>query len=405
MATEKKDTKPPISGAPVAIVTPVAPSREVALKSSTHSRYKAENPGPRQNGAIPESPPKTVEEIAEDRYKQMIMLNGHDLTSLSLTDWIKTNLFQLGADFNPNDKIDRSYAQFLQANPNDREITAAFEAHHYSPLVLDPRFSSHGGYSTSPNAIIDDGFKTPGFKLDKHQARTALAADIKTVSDMYAADAGMSPKDFAKVMGGIATIESNFGVFRSVKGAKYASSAGGAFHYLDGTIAGEVRQSSSDPRISSRVNMLGVNIKDGVTKSEAWSLKDDNILAGSILAKRIIDTVRKNPELKDDIAALTTRVYQSHNLGEAGANALARGGRRALEAMDHRADDNNPMFFRGASSDTEINNRYKKYVSGAVASVAPLIAEAFADPSPLALQDKKPIRVATAPSLPGREPS
>ena len=33
---------------------------------------------------------------------------------------------------------------------------------------------------------------------------------------MYAADAGMSPRDLAAVLGGIATIESRFGVAREV---------------------------------------------------------------------------------------------------------------------------------------------------------------------------------------------
>ncbi len=401
---DKKDTKSPISAAPVAIATAAAPSREIALKGTTVTRYKAEPSEAPQNPNFTAKPAKTTEEIAFDRYNQtQLRENGHDLTSEPLMNWIKGNIADLGNGFDLNDKIDASYAAFQQANPSDRQLTANFERAEYSPFIYNPR-TSHGRHSNSPNSIIDDGFKAPAFKLDKQEARLNLAADIKTVSDMYATEAGMSSKDFAKVLGGIATIESRFGVLRSVSGTKYASSAGGAFHYLDGTIAGEVRNSMSDPRISGRVNRLGVEIHNGVSKSEAFTLKEDNVLAGSILAKRVIEAVRKNPELKDDIAALTTRVYQSHNLGEAGASALARGGRNALEALDHKADDNNPMFFRGTSSDTEINNRYKQFVSNAVASSAALIENTFGSSTTLAQNRQQPVKVAVA-TLPSREPA
>jgi hypothetical protein len=312
------------------------------------------------------------------RLLEILYDNADEVSNESLITWAKDNDSVLGQEFDPKDPIDVAHAQFRRKNATDRDLTARFENDNYTSLIINPRVSSQAGRDrNNPNSVIDDGFKIPAFKLNKEQARTDLARDIKTVSEMYARDAGMDAKDFAKVMGGIATIESRFGVLRSVSGTKYASSAGGAYHYLNGTIAGEVRQSMSDPRISSRVATLGVSVSDGVSKSEAWALKEDNILAGSILAKRIVETVRRNPELKNDIEALTTRVYQAHNLGDAGARALARGGRQALESLDHKADDNNPMFFKNTSSDAEVNARYRKFVAGAIASANPLIDVAF----------------------------
>lgn len=377
-------TTPQISATPSGIVAKVpagpAQQRSVAtLKGTTDSRLKPEQDSAFQTMMAKISP--ADEDFERRRFLEILYANADEVLNEPLTTWVKNHEELLGREFNINDPIDLSYAQFRRQNDTDREVTAEFENKNYTPLAINPRAPSQAGRDKNvPNAVIDDGFKAPTFKLSKSEAQTALAKDIKTVSEMYAQDAGMDAKDFAKVMGGIATIESRFGVLRSVSGTKHASSAGGAFHYLNGTIAGEVRQSMSDPRISSRVATLGVSVNDGVSKSEAWALKEDNVLAGSILAKRIVETVRKNPELKNDIEALTTRVYQAHNLGDAGARALARGGRQSLEALDHKADDNNPMFFKGASSDTEINNRYKKFVAGAVASANPLIDAAFSSP-------------------------
>ncbi len=210
-----------------------------------------------------------------------------------------------------------------------------------------------------------------------------LSNDIKTVSQMYASEAGMSQKDLAKVIGGIAHIESKGGILRSVVAKDIESSAGGAFHYLNGTIKGEVLQSLNDPRIANRVNELNPHIskqtkaKD-ISTEDAWELKEDNILVGSLVAKNVIKALQKHPELKNDVNALTTYVYQSHNLGEGGATALARGGREALEKASPLADNNNPQFFRGAKSDEEVNSRYNKFVSNAIASASPLIDTAFA---------------------------
>ncbi|HAJ90451.1 MAG TPA: hypothetical protein DCM27_05500 [Rhodospirillaceae bacterium] len=376
MADNKKDQKS-ISAAPVVITTPVAPAvasrGAVHLKGTTESRLRREE---QIVQPLPADAPKSEQDIAFQRFIHLDLINyGQELTALSLNDWVKDNAANLGKYFDPKDPIDRSYADFQRNNPSDRRVTSAYETSVFTPFVHNPR--NHSSV-LSPNSIIDDGFKAPAFKLSKNEARTALAADIKTVSEMYAADAGMSAKDFAKVMGGIATIESSFGVLRSVSGTKYASSAGGAFHYLDGTIAGEVKQNMNDPRIANRVAKLDVNIKDGIAKSEAWTMKEDNILAGSILAKRIIATARANPELKNNIEALATRVYQSHNLGDAGARALAQGGVDALNAKDSRATANNPMFFRGANSDAEVHGRYNKFVSKAVTSADTLIETAFA---------------------------
>jgi hypothetical protein len=324
--------------------------------------------------------------------------NKEDVTSdvSPLLSWIDINKDELGQGFDKNQPTDMAYAEFKRANKGDDEITARYESEQLLPHYRTAHASSSRTTASQPLSrfsVIDDGFKAPKTNLPANEARTELATDIRKVSKMYAAEAGMSEKDFAKVLGGIATIESRFGVLRSVSGTKYASSAGGAFHYLDGTIAAEVKQSMNDPRIASRVAELGVNVKDGVKKSEAYTLKEDNILAGSILAKQIVETARKHPELKNDITELATRIYQSHNLGEAGAKALAQGGRSELERVSSKADDNNPMFFKGAKSDEDVNNRYSRFVSSAIVSASPLIETAFAgQASPsvvLASKDRK----------------
>lgn len=375
MADKKDKQISQISAAPLAIATNVAPSKEVALKGNTTSRYVAPSKSDKADADFSNAPQKlSEEEIALASYtKRQIMNYGRDLTA-DLDIWTQTHEAELGEKFDPTDKIDRSFAEFQRANPSDRRITADYEASEYTPNVYNPRIPS-SRRSNSPNSIIDDGFKAPTFKLDKQQARTELAADIRTVSEMYAKDAGMSAKDLAKVMGGIATIESRFGVARSVSGTKYASSAGGAFHYLDGTIAGDVRGAMSDPRISNRVAQLGVSLKDGVSKSEAYTMKEDNILAGSVLAKRIVETANENPELRGDVAALAKRVYQAHNLGDAGAARLARGG---VDAMNDKEKANNRLFFGGNASDAEVDKRYTKFVAGAIASSDNLIEGAFA---------------------------
>jgi hypothetical protein len=275
----------------------------------------------------------------------------------------------------PKDGIDRAFAEFQQANPRDREITSRYESHFVPQYSVD-----HPVYSVAPSA----GFKPPAFTMSKTEARAKLAADIVTVSGMYAADAGMSKEDFAKVLGGVAVIESSFGVIREVKGTKHPSSAGGPLHYLDGTIAGKTREKMiSDPRIASRVDALGINVKDGVSKAEAWGLKDDNILAGSVLANDLVKLVKQNPHLKGDVAALTARLYQTHNMGDAGARALAQGGIQAVNRIDHRIAENNPMFFRGASSTDEVQSRYTSFTAKAVGAATPLLEDAMmaSDPS------------------------
>lgn len=329
-----------------------------------------------KSGAFHNPDAREPEKDSDDDFLRILALNQF------LENSLMTNLGSYEEDYDANldlqNLIDEAYSDFNQENADDKEITAEYDHELSSKFSIPLGLAGKHPGSSSRFAVIDDGFKAPKFSLPPSQARADLAKDIVTVSNMYAAEAGMSPKDFAKVLGGVATIESKFGVLRSVSGTKFESSAGGAFHYLNGTIAGEVREGMSDPRIANRVAALGVSVKDGITKSEAWALKEDNVLAGSVLARNIVDLVRKNPELRGDVTALTTRVYQSHNLGDAGAAALARGGRAALEKTDYKADDNNPMFFRGTSSDAEVNQRYSKFVAQAVSAATPLVETAFA---------------------------
>lgn len=421
MAIDKKDIrKPSISAAEPPISTPVdaksAQNRATlpALKGQIASTLKR----PEQDAEFQrhmadlqqQSSLTTAPDEDTTQYRRWTLIQsllGDNITDINpLTDWVKENPAKLGENFDINNPTDRAYAEFRRANENDDDIVGRFETENMGNYYYNPRIPSrnNGADRNSNYSVADDGFKPPRYKLDPNQARQELARDIRTVSTMYAGEAGMAEKDFAKVLGGIATIESRFGVLRSIpEGATaFKSSAGGAFHFLDGTVAAEVRQSSSDPRVTKRVAELGVNIGDGIGKGEAWTLKDDNILAGSLVAKNIIKAIQKRPDLRNDPEALATFVYQSHNLGDAGARALARGGRDELERVSKAADDNNPMFFRGAKSDTEINNRYTKFVTGAMASASPLIEATFlATEAPViasAAPARKPVHAAAFPA-------
>ncbi len=274
---------------------------------------------------------------------------------------------KLGLD--PKDPIDSAHAGFHRENRSDRQITSDFESRYIPQYAI-----ANPNYSVAPSA----GFKPPAFTMSKTEARAKLAADIVTVSGMYAAEAGMSKEDFAKVLGGVAVIESRFGVAREVKGTKHPSSASGAFHYLDGTMAGKLREKmASDPRITARVDTLGINVKDGVSKAEAWGLKDDNILSASVLANDLVKLVKQNPQLKGDVAALTARLYQTHNMGDAGARALAQGGIQAVNKLDPRIAENNQLFFGKTSSTEEVQARYTNFTAKAVGAATPLLEEAL----------------------------
>lgn len=244
------------------------------------------------------------------------------------------------------------------------------------------------GRSSHPSCIRDDGFKTPRFSMNPAEqvaARTNLTNAINLTSAQYAAEAGVSQKDMARALGAIATIESRFGTQRSVVGSKYASSAGGSMHYLDGTIAAEVRANMGDRRVAERVAALGINPADGISKSEAWTLKNDDLLATRLVAIGIVNLAKKHPELARDPEALATRYYMQHNLGAGGANALLQGG---VSAVGEKAAANNPMFFRGAESSAEVTGRYRKFVVGAMASADNLMTQlSGAQPALVAKKD------------------
>lgn len=378
----KKDPKNQISAAPSPITTDVA-------AGTAHGKV---NKGAEQDAAFQRmmagiTDPDSVEQRkAQDRFVQIDLIgeNADDIFGEMLADWAEQNAELLGNDFDPKDPIDVAYSNFKRENPRDAELNHKWEREYdasYSNMMTAVPAGIAGNR-------VSGTFTPPAYTLDKTKARADLARDIATVSDMYAKEAGISSRDLAKVLGGIATIESRFGVLRRVTGTAYASSAGGALHYLNGTIAGETRQSMSDPRVAARVNTLGVNVANGVSAEEAWTLKEDNILALSLLSRRVVRTLREHPELKDNPVALATRVYQAHNLGDAGANALARGGRFALEALDHKAAANNPMFFRGAGSDQEIQSRYGKFVGAAMAAATPHVDAAL-------MERNRPVTVAS----------
>lgn len=389
MAVKDKSKNPPnpvdaILDNPIVAKKPATPAQKIAVQSVAAQTVTPRTPDANtqrflnrlQNGTM--SVPADGEgEIAKDflAWQRLFLFNDNK-------DSLVSKLFKaeaeplVGPPLDLKNPIDAAYVRFHTANPDDRKTTATYERYISSVPAGSPHYRPQFHVS-------NDGFKAPAFTLAPAVAREQLAGDIGKVSKMYAADAGMSEKDFARVMGGIATIESRFGVARSVSGTKYASSAGGAFHYLDATIAGKVRQSlDDDPRISARVASLGVNVSDGVSKGEAWTLKEDNVLAGSILARDIVRMAKARPDLRNDATALATEVYKAHNMGEAGAAALARGGVDALNAVDSRIIANNPMFFR--KGDAQQN--YASFVGNAVHAADDLFAKL----------DKKPTTVLAA---------
>ncbi|HRK97860.1 MAG TPA: hypothetical protein PLE43_05190 [Alphaproteobacteria bacterium] len=307
---------------------------------------------------------------AEEKDAEKARKSSYYVASL-WRDTMQENLDNLLAAIDPNDDIDRVYDSF---HDPEREAYLASVDNDYQNGF---RSGSHGGSSGSTGRWV-----SPSFNLSKSELRGQLASDITEVSHMYAADAGMSPRDLAAVLGGIATIESRFGVAREVRGTKYASSASGAFHYLDGTMRGELKQYGSDPRIAARINKLGINVSDGVDKSEVMALKDDNILAASIKAKDIVAIVKRHPELAKDVDGLVAEVYKQHNMGEAGARAFNRGGIGAVAQIDHRIIGNNPMFFRGTNDSNVVANRYEQFTAKAVSASASHLDTAFAAYNP-----------------------
>lgn len=311
---------------------------------------------------------------------------------------IDLNVDNVGPGFDPKNPIDQVFSAFRRDNSGDRETTAHFERY----VLQNPQY--YPRYSVTPDKP-GQSFVPPAFKIDPTEARKNLAKDLVTVSNMYAAEAGMKPADFAKVLGGVAVIESRFGVLREVKGTKYESSASGAFHYLNGTMAGHLRNNAGDKRITDRLTSLGIDINDGISKREVWLAKDDNIVAGSTLAKDVIRIVQANPALRSDPEALIKRVYQEHNMGAAGARALAQGGITAVEKVDHRIDDNNPMFFRGASSAKEVDNRYAAFTGKAFNAAAPLIDEAMGLTGPTMAAAKQSKVAEAVKNLPTPQPS
>lgn len=381
----------------------------VGLKAPTDARLKSETDPKYQhmmNGIITSNSSDTTE-IANEKQSRLWYfiqllrgtrdeLTNQDLDNTPIEKWIVTHKDELGENFNPKDSIDMSYAEALRNTPDRERLLGEYErmveGDNSSPYAQQRIYKNVGEIKSSPewksssenntqnhSAQKQDNYKPNPEKLDPVKARTALAADIATVSKMYAAEAGLSEKDLAKVLGGIATIESKFGTLRSTP----LSSAGGAFHYINSTIKGEVIQSIKDPRIAEQVREHGLDItsstkQKNISNKDAWELKEDNVLVGSLVAKNVIKALQKHPELRNDVNALTTYVYQSHNLGEGGANALARGGRAELERVSSKADNNNPMFFRGAKSDEEVQKRYHNFVSNAIASASPLIDASFA---------------------------
>lgn len=288
--------------------------------------------------------------------------------------------------------LGQSYDSF-QKSPEGVARAQAMAARdaEFSGFCYKPSSKGGLGKSSHPSCIRDDGFQTPRFSMNPAEqtaARTHLANAIQVTSAQYGPEAGVSPKDMARALGAIATIESSFGTKRSVVGTKFASSAGGAMHYLDGTIAGEVRANMKDARIAERVSALGVNPADGISKTEAWTLKNDDLLATRLVAIGMVKLAKKHPELAQNPEALATRYYMQHNMGEGGANALERGGVAAVNNADSRIVANNPMFFRGADSSAEVTGRYQKYVVGAMKSAGNLMDQ-LAGTQPSVLAAKK----------------
>ncbi len=384
MAQKKKTPTGPAADNPV--------DASIAALSRPMARGKATPPpasGSEQDSAFQEMMKKIVSnagQITDPPAEEFVPIDVRRLLdaqlALAFDNRFEEYLESLGKSFD-------SFQESLEGEEHARAM-AARDAEFAGFCYKSSGKGSLRRYS-HPSCIRDDGFQTPRFNMnpaEQRTARTHLANAIQLTAAQYGPEAAVSQKDMARALGAIATIESSFGTKRSVVGTKFASSAGGAMHYLDGTIAGEVRANMGDRRIAERVAALGVNPADGISKTEAWTLKNDDLLATRLVAIGMVKLAKKHPELAQNPEALATRYYMQHNMGEGGANALERGGVAAVNNTDSRIVANNPMFFRGADSSAEVTDRYRKYVVGAMKSAGNLMDQ-LAGAQPLVLATKK----------------
>jgi hypothetical protein len=215
---------------------------------------------------------------------------------------------------------------------------------------------------TSREALPISSRGGPVDPREQTAARQTLRGAIDRTSVDYAKAAGMDSASFSQVLDAIAMRESAYGARRFVANSALPSTAGGSFHFLDGTVEGKIEQRSSNPDILKRVTALGINpSKMGVRESERAKNNDD--LSSRIVALDVIDHVRANPALRKNPLELATEVFMTHNMGSGGKNALIKSGVDGLQTLGQKGQEivaNNPTYFRGATTYDQVRNNYRE---------------------------------------------
>ncbi len=270
-----------------------------------------------------------------------------------------------GLNFKPQDEIDNTYVDFHREFP--------FET------VGGGHAGGGSTFSGSSNRFTGnfDPSSLRSASLDRTQKRTELASAIVEVSGHYAPQANMDPRVMARVLGAVGVIESRFGEARQVVSSRFKSSASGSMHFIDSTGLGEYRQNINDNYIMTQL-VQRVGPVDPQTKAGIMRIKDCDHVAVSWVAKRILEVVQRNPDIKDNPEAIFMELYQRHNMGVGAYAIFKKGGLKALLSASPVTAENNPVFFRGADSTEGVNDRYMAYGRRAMNASARLIDEAFA---------------------------
>jgi len=242
--------------------------------------------------------------------------------------------------------------------------------------------------SSKDNPISSALGMSPEQVRERH---VSVSNAIESATAQYAGQIN-APKDVLKqALGAIAFRESNFGLKMHVTQSALQSSAGGAWHFLDGHTEAVSAKYAGDPEIRKRLAHHGVKNPADMTAVEADRVKRDDNLAARLVLLEMGEVIKRNPSAAKDAVTLATEAFMSHNMGEGGKQALMSGGMNGLRALTDRKGNkvgeqiilNNPIYFRGAESASDVVQKYRTDMTQQVANYNNLQAELRQETAPV----------------------